>query len=222
MITKSYTAFFKELAANNHKDWFQENKKRYEEDVKKPFTALVENLLSELSKKDGRISQIKASQTLFRINRDIRFSKDKTPYNTVMKASISAGGKKSEMPGFYLGIDAESVHLGGGLYNIATPNLKKIRSFLLQHCEEFSAIAESASFKNKLGSIKGEQAKRIDKEFMATAGDCPYLFNKQFYAMANIDINDFLKLDNNAQTGIILEYFDEIEPVNQFLEKAMS
>jgi len=222
MITAEYTTYFKNLAANNHKEWFQGNKKQYEQHVKKPFTQLVESLLEKLSEKDNRIANIKASQTLFRINRDIRFSKDKTPYNIIMKASISAGGKKSEMPGFYLGIDAERVHLGGGLYNLPTANLKKIRSYLLQHCDELNSIAESKSFKETLGEIKGEKAKRIDKEFSEATDRCPYLFHKQFYAMGDIDMNHFLSLDEKGQCDLILQYFDEIAPMNQFLEKALA
>jgi uncharacterized protein (TIGR02453 family) len=94
-FTADYLAFFKELAANNHKEWFDANRKRYETSVKEPFKAFTQHLIDELAKKEPAFKELKASDCIFRINRDIRFSKDKTPYKTQCSAVISPNGKKS-------------------------------------------------------------------------------------------------------------------------------
>jgi uncharacterized protein (TIGR02453 family) len=87
--------FFKELAANNHKDWFDSNRKRYEESVKKPFSNFVSQFICELAAIDSEFNELTASECVFRINRDIRFSKDKTPYKSTCSAVVAPGGKHS-------------------------------------------------------------------------------------------------------------------------------
>lgn len=93
-FTKDFLDFFKELSANNHKDWFHENKKRYESSVKKPFAAFLNDFFEEIRKHDTEF-KVEAKDCIARINRDIRFAKDKTPYNTHYTAFASRGGKKT-------------------------------------------------------------------------------------------------------------------------------
>ena len=105
-FTEDFINFFKELAANNHKEWFHENKKRYESSVKKPFTVFVGKMIEEIQKVDADL-MIEPKDCILRINRDIRFSKDKTPYNLHYTAFISRGGKKDKsIPGFFYSIFA--------------------------------------------------------------------------------------------------------------------
>ena len=92
-FTQDFLDFFKELAANNHKDWFHANKKRYEASVKDPFKLFVQDMIDKAAKVDGRFAG-EAKNAIFRINRDIRFSKDKSPYKLQMGAVISPGGKR--------------------------------------------------------------------------------------------------------------------------------
>ena len=94
-FTKDFIGFFSDLENNNNRDWFHENKKRYETSVKGPFESLVSALISELSKVYPEMT-ITPKDAIFRINRDIRFSKDKSPYKTHMAALISPGGKKDK------------------------------------------------------------------------------------------------------------------------------
>ena len=95
-----------------NKEWFHANKKRYENDVKEPFLELLSELLPILHEWDNRILTDE-KKAMFRINRDVRFSKDKTPYHTILKAGFSPNGKKSMLPGYYLGISQDSVHVWG-------------------------------------------------------------------------------------------------------------
>lgn len=218
IITSEYSSFFSELAENNHKEWFHANKKRYEEHVKAPFLGLLEEILKELMDLSPEISP-NPKDALFRINKDIRFSKDKTPYNTLMKAGFAPGGKKSLLPGYYLGISATSIHVGGGLYNLKSPELKKIRSYIGQNIDEFIEVSTEKNLVRQLGGIKGEKAKRLDKEHQAIQSKTPLIANKQFFAMAEMPLEDFLNQENLSDR--LMKYFRTIHPLNNFLTDAM-
>ncbi|MEM9833898.1 MAG: DUF2461 domain-containing protein [Bacteroidota bacterium] len=218
MITEKYTTFFSVLEENNNKEWFHEHKSAYEADVKKPFLELLEELIPEVEKLEPAISP-NPKDALFRINRDIRFAKDKSPYRTLMKAGFSPGGKKSELPGFYLGISADKIHVGGGLFNIQSPQLKIIRRLITEKTDEFLAIINFPSFKNIFGELQGERAKRLDLAFQDTLNETPYVANKQFYVMQQMDLQPFLNSDNLRE--VVIQYFKEVNPLNRFLKKAL-
>ncbi|PRX56972.1 DUF2461 domain-containing protein [Flagellimonas meridianipacifica] len=219
MITEAYSSFFKELAQNNHKEWFHANKKRYEKDVKTPFLNLLDAVLPTLKDWESKIDE-DSKKALFRINRDIRFSKDKSPYNTIMKAGFSPGGKKSELPGFYLGIDAENIHVGGGLFMISTPELKHLRYHIAENAEALLSIVEQTDFVQNFGKLKGEKAKRLDKELMPVSKKTDLIFNKQFYAMAEFPLAPFY--DSESLVDEVLNHFEAIRPLNTYLNKALA
>lgn len=217
MITKNYVTFFNGLEKNNNKDWFHANKSAYENDVKKPFLALLDQLIPEIKQLEPEISH-NPKDALFRINRDIRFSKDKTPYNTLLKAGFSAGGKKSVLPGFYLGISAEKIHIGGGVFNLKGEDLKNIRTLIADDTEEFVKIVNDPTFLSNFTALKGEQAKRLDKTYQPVLEKTPYIANKQFYAMREISLTDYL--NSNQLPEVIMDSFKTIHPLNQFLKVA--
>mgnify|MGYP001804188096 FL=1 len=136
MIPKAYSTFFKELKQNNHKEWFHANRIRYENDVKIPFLNLLNAVIPKLMEWERKIDG-DVKKALFRIHRDIRFAKDKSPYHTIMKAGFSPNGKKSKLPGYYLGIDAESVHVGGDLFGVGTSELRKLRYAIAENPDTF-------------------------------------------------------------------------------------
>ena len=217
MITKAYTDFFTELNANNNKEWFHANKKRYENDVKAPFLKLLSELLATLHKWDDRILDDE-KKALFRINRDVRFSKDKTPYHTILKAGFSPNGKKSMLPGYYLGISADTIHVGGGMFNVKPPELNAVRSLIADKSKDFLKIVHTKEFKGVLGGLKGEVSKRIDKKHMAIAEKTDLIYNKQFYAMSEMPL---IKYYNSANLKTeILKHFEAIKPLNEFLNGA--
>ncbi len=217
MITKAYTDFFNELNHNNTREWFHDNKKRYEIDVKQPFLNLLSELIPELRECDSRILQDE-KKAIFRINRDVRFSKDKTPYHTMLKAGFSPNGKKSMLPGYYLGISADRIHVGGGLFMIKPPELKLVRAHIADNVESFLEIINSKNFKNKLKELKGETAKRIDKSFETISDKTKHIYNKQFYAMTELPISEYY--DSLKLVTVIKEHFEAIKPLNKFLNDA--
>ena len=126
-FTADYLDFFKELAANNHKDWFDANRKRYEKSVKDPFKAFVQEMIDRVRAEDSSV-QIEPKDAIFRVNRDIRFSKDKTPYKTQMSAIVSPGGKKDKTtPGIYMELGPENLKIYGGAHMLDKEQLLAIR-----------------------------------------------------------------------------------------------
>ncbi len=107
-----FIQFFKDLAPNNNKDWFDENRKRYETIVREPFKSFVDHMISELHKVNPKFTDLTNKDCIFRINRDIRFSKDKTPYKMNVSALVAVGGKKNYMgEGVYFELGPEHVRV---------------------------------------------------------------------------------------------------------------
>jgi uncharacterized protein (TIGR02453 family) len=217
MIDQNYISFFERLEKNNHKEWFDDHRKDYENYVRKPFIELIEALIPALLEIEPDL-HTDAKKTLFRINRDIRFSKDKTPYNSLMKASLSSEGKKSEVPGFYVGIGADYVHVGGGLYQLSKDRLSQVRDLIVSNKQEFISIINDPEFKNCFGGLQGERNKRLDKKYSDLEDELHYLANKQFYAMAKFNTSKFVKEKN--QVAALMKYFRAIQPLHSFLNRA--
>lgn len=211
--------FFIELAANNHKDWFDENRKRYEKSVKKPFENFVNALILEIQKDDDSI-QITAKDAIFRINRDIRFSKDKTPYKMDRTAAISPKGRKDHSdPGFYVSLGPEKLMIGGGAYFLPPETLLKVRTYIKDNPKEFESALNDKKFKSTYGSLKGDENKRLpNKELMAAAQEQPLLMRKQFYYMAESDSE--LIISDQLMDHCLKQYEDG-KKMKHFLRTAM-
>ena len=113
---QSFNDFWAELALNNEKSWFDANRGRYLEQVKKPWEKLVMDLIEDVRGWE-EISEMPVAKFVSRINRDIRFSKDKTPYNTHFWALLADGGRKAMKSGYYLRIGIDGLSLGGGMFH---------------------------------------------------------------------------------------------------------
>lgn len=192
---KDYFDFFKELAANNNRDWFQEHKKRYENSVKKPFEVFVADLISEVGKLDKKVA-IQPKDAIFRINRDIRFSKDKTPYKLNRSAIVSPIGKKDKAnPGLYIEVSPEHVRVYGGVYMPDKTQLYNIRETIAQNPKKLEKLSSDKKFKDIFGEIRGEKNKIIPKEFKEIGEKSDIIYNKQFYWFTQWDPKEALKDD---------------------------
>lgn len=217
-FTDDFCGYFKDLAKHNNRDWFQENKKRYETSVKAPFEAFVTEMLARISAADPRV-QITAKDAILRINRDIRFSKDKTPYNLHRTAFLSAGGRKNkEIPGFFLRLSPETVGVMAGTYQPNKESLQKIRYFITKNYHQVSNIIDNKGFIDKYGSIKGEQNKRLPKEFQSAVTAYPLVANKQFYLMAELS-PDWITREDFVDH--LMTYYHAARPFNDFFQNAM-
>ena len=183
---KGFVDFFKGLAANNHRDWFNDNRKLYEKEVKKPFYHFLGDLITEISKSEPRVKDLQIKNAVFRINRDIRFSKDKTPYNLYVSAVVSPEGRKNmQYPGLYLHFNIDESHLGGGAYMPDKDNLQKIREYIIAHPQKVKNALKEKRFKHTYGDlVDGEKNKILPKELKEHGEAHPLIFNKQYYYMA--------------------------------------
>lgn len=218
IFTPDFIQFFKELARNNERDWFHANKKRYQQSVKVPFETLVNQLIISIREYDPEV-QITAKDAILRINRDIRFSGDKSPYNTYVTAFISRTGRKDKsMPGFFIRLSPEMVGIMVGCYGPDKHQLEKIRASILGNPSSWSDAIQSKNFTDHFQEVRGDQHKRLPAPFKDQLDQYPILANKQFYAMAKLPPELLLEEDMTDQ---LMSYWHAARPFNQFLLKAL-
>jgi len=180
-FTNDLIKFLKDLKKNNNREWFNENKKRYLASAKEPFEVFIGDLIEAMSPHYDNIS-ITPKEAIFRIYRDVRFSKDKSPYKVQVSAVVNPGGRKSmTMPGIYTEITPTHMRVYSGMYMLDSKQLKNLRSHITHHLEEFQALITNKEFVKTFGEIRGEKNKVIPKEFKEDAEAQPLLYNKQFY-----------------------------------------
>ena len=183
-FTSDFNQFFKDLAKNNNKEWFDANRKRYEAGVKKPFEAFVTEAIKRIGKHDKSVS-IEAKEAIFRINKDIRFSKDKTPYKLEASAIISPAGRKDHnTPGIYFAFGPENVKFYGGCYSPEKEQILAIREAIMKDGKGFRKVIDAKTFTTLFGTVQGEANKVLPPEFKAAAVKEPLIANKQFYVGA--------------------------------------
>ncbi len=218
MLTQQSLDFLKDLSQNNNREWYHDHKKRYEKELKKPFEKLVASIISEVQKVDSEID-VPAKKAIFRIYRDTRFSKDKTPYKTHVSAIIAPGGTKNkEYPGFYLHVEPGMLMMGGGAYFLETQTLHQVREFITRNTDRFHALVTDSTFVAKYENVRGEQNKRLPKELTEVADKQPLLYNKQFYYMAELPPEHVLREDF---LEYLMEYYLAAKPMKDFLKEAL-
>lgn len=218
-FTKEYFKFFSELEKNNNKVWFDAHRDTYETSVKVPFRKFTEHIIKELSKTDKTILQ-DASKCIFRINKDIRFSKDKSPYKLNLAAVFGKNGKNDDHnPSFYVHIGHKEIFIGGGLYMISKDDLTKIRQEIYYNPKEFEAVLKHKDFKKYYGKIEGEKNKVLPEDYRDFVKEQPYIANKQFYTGAVLTQADVLAKDFDKT---VLAHFKAVLPLNNFINKALA
>lgn len=216
---EGFGRFFKELADNNNKEWFHAHRPTYENKVRKPFLSLLEELIFLVRKDDPQVD-ISPSNAMFRINRDIRFSKDKTPYKTHVAAAIQRGSRKApNMAGFYIHLAPNSVWVGGGSHSLDKDGLYQVRKHITQNLSRFDQLIKVEDFVDKFGAVKGDRNKRLPKEFDQALEQQPLVTNKHFFYMA--ELSPKVMFDDNLP-DLIMDYFRAGHPFNDFLQEALA
>lgn len=218
MLQPATISFLKSLSKNNNKPWFDEHRKQYEA-AKKDFEGFIQQVIDTHGKNDQAISSLKAKECMFRINRDVRFSKDKSPYKTNFGASINAGGKKSMRAGYYIHLEPGKSFAGGGLYMPQPADLKKVRQEIDYNLDEFRSIIEGKKFKSIYGGLSSDselKLTRVPQGFDKNSPAADYLTYKSFIAMQAIPDSEFL--DKNI-TRTITKAFVELQPLLNFLNR---
>lgn len=221
MLQPATIKFLKDLKKNNNKPWFDKNRKVYEA-AKADFASFIQKLIDSHSKKDETLAQLKAKDCTFRINRDVRFSKDKSPYKDNMGGYMSRGGKKSPFAGYYFHCQPGRCFMGGGLWMPMPPELNKVRQEIDYNFAEFKKIIGSKKFKSVYKDLSHEAEyilTRVPKGYEPTNPAAAYLKMKSFVALTPLKDTDLTSKDllKKATTA-----FETLQPLIEFINESIN
>jgi uncharacterized protein (TIGR02453 family) len=218
-ISKELLTFLKDLKSNNNKEWFTENKSRYEL-AKAEFETFITELFAQISVFDPSIGHLKAKECIFRIYRDVRFSKDKSPYKTHFGAHISIAPKKSEIhtrSGYYIHIEPGNSMLAGGAYLPQGDWLKTIRQEIDYNGADLVEILQSQDFKTTFGDLEGDKLARMPKGYLDDHPFSELLKMKSFLATHKVADSELLK---SGFTDTASKVFKTLKPLGDFLNRS--
>jgi len=221
MLQTSTLQFLKQLAKNNTKEWFDANRKKYEA-AKADHMQSVQKIIDEFCKTDTTLSTLAAKDCLFRINRDIRFSKDKSPYKINFGAYINANGKKSMNAGYYLHIQPGESFVGGGMYQPDADALKKIRQEIDYNFDAFKNIINNKTF-------KAVYAKGISKDGDVSLSRPPKGYDDDNPAIEFIKLKSVVaiapltdaQITDKKFVSTVVKAFEALHPLVLFLNNAL-
>ncbi|MCF8304002.1 MAG: DUF2461 domain-containing protein [Bacteroidales bacterium] len=210
--------FLDQLEQNNTKEWFNENRQLYE-DARAEFKKLVTELIGRITMFDPELQSLTPKESIFRIHRDIRFSKDKTPYKTNFGAVLGKGGRKSPYAGYYVHIEPGASFLGGGSYHPGKDVLKKIREEIYFNPTEFQSIIHEPDFKKLFGNLMEFDAlKRPPKDYPNDFEHINLLMYRSYIVGHNVP--DRILLEQNP-----IEYAEAVyltmKPFKDFINRAL-
>ncbi|MNL26795.1 hypothetical protein D3C87_1483470 [compost metagenome] len=208
--------FLKALGEHNDKSWMDENRKWYETE-KKTFEAFVSGLIGEISVFDPAIGDLAPKDCIFRLNRDIRFSKDKSPYKTNFGAAMAIGGKKSNKAAYYIHIQPGHSFLGGGMWMPEAPVLKSIRQEIDYGFEDFQKLIQAPAFTKHFKQIDGETLSRPPKGYEESNPAIEYLKHKSFTVGKALSDKEVAHKDFLAHCA---EAFASMKPFIDFLNQS--
>ena len=211
--------FLERLKRNNNRPWFQKHKDEYEELVRFPMQCLIGSLIPRMADIAPEI-ELHPRKSIFRIYRDVRFSKNKSPYKTNIAASFQFRGKKAptELPGLYLGIEPGEIYVGGGLYMPTGEQLKAIRKSMVDHPDGYLAVVENKRFRKELGGIQGEDLQKAPLGFPRDHPMIEHLRHKQFYAGKELGHQACFKA---SFVDTVCQTFADTMPLVRWLAKAI-
>lgn len=219
MIEKATLKFLKDLDANNNRDWFQANKKRFDS-AQDNLTAFTDYLIGEIGKFDDAVATLDPKSCVFRIYRDVRFSKDKSPYKTNLGSYISPGGRKSMQPGYYFHVQPGQSFIAGGKHMPDGPETLKIRNAIANNTDEFLKIVEKKSFKDQFGELRGDRLKSAPKGFDPAHKALEYLKLKEFMGFAELHDDKFVTSAEFSK--FLVKTMKEMYPLVAFLRKTLA
>lgn len=210
--------FLTTLKKNNYKEWFDENRKIYQS-LRVNFLELVQSIIEDISEFDENLSGVESKKCVFRINRDIRFSKDKTPYKSNFGALMGDKGRKSKGTSYYIHIEPGNSFIGGGVYMPSPDRLAAIRQEIDYNAVDLKKIINTKEFNDTFGEIKGEALKTTPKGYSKDHTDIELLRLKSFYVIKYFD--DKLLKSNDFYKELISTY-KKVKKFNKFLNHALS
>lgn len=220
MVPLLLLQFLKDLRENNNREWFHDHKEYYEE-YKTAYALLIQEFLDAMVPHDASLRHLEVKDCSFRIARDIRFSKDKTPYKTHAGIWLSGGPKKVNMPGYYVHLEPGKSFLGGGLWWPESHDLKKIRKEVAYFHEDLEEILNEDAFRKEFGTLErtATNALKISpKEYDKDHPAISHLQLKSFTAGQSVD--DSLLRDTDFVEKVAAKLL-LLKPLNAFLTRGL-
>lgn len=217
MLAKETVDFLKKLEKNNNREWFMANKKKFD-DANDNIIALTDFLIGRIGKFDPEAAGVDPKSCVFRIYRDVRFSKDKSPYKTNLGAFIAPGGRKTMSPGYYFHIQPAMFFSAAGKHMPDSSELLKIRTAIASNPKEFLKIVEGKKFAERFGPFHGERLSRPPKGFPADHETIEYLKLKSFTVGEEFKEKEALSAD---YPKMLAESFKASYPLIVYLRNAL-
>lgn len=216
---KTILDYLENLQENNNREWYHAHKAERKE-AEEAFERLLEDLIIEISKFDDTIPLLDPHHLTFKMVRDTRFSRDKSPYLPAFRAHIAIQGKLPVPVGYYLVIKPNhETMIGGGLFaDMFQDATDRIRRYLLKHGEEFQAILDDPTF-SAYFHLQGTKLKRVPREYDKDHPYGEYLSYKSWYIEAKLDTDE--ALDDLKFLHTTAERCELIKPFNDFLNTAL-
>lgn len=208
--------FLRDLEANNTREWFADNRARYDE-AREAFETFTADFIAAVAAIDSRVKSVSPKECIYRINRDTRFSKDKSPYKNHMCCHVTQGGRKSRMPAYYFSVEPNGSFYGGGYYCFEPDELAKVRREICNFPEDLIAALENDAFRNRL-YLWDNKLKKFPKGFEVGFEGDEYLKYKSITPMVNYSDADCLSATFAER---LTEDIRLTLPVNDFLYRAI-
>jgi uncharacterized protein (TIGR02453 family) len=220
MITKEALQFLADLIANNNTEWMHANKKRYE-DYKKDYHAYIASILAEMKLLDPTLEPLEVKNCTFRINRDIRFSKDKSPYKTNMGVWFTQNKNRKNSPGYYIHFEKGMSFIAGGVWCPEPNELKLIRKEIEFFHDDLEEIVSDKTFKKEFKELTRDEnntLKKAPKDFDPNHPAIEFLKLKSYTASQKIDDKMFIEADFSKK---IAQKLIALKQMNDFLRRAL-
>jgi uncharacterized protein (TIGR02453 family) len=216
-IEKTTMDFLSKLARNNNRAWFQKNRELYEQS-RENVLAATHILIGEIAKFDPSVIGVDEKDCLFRIYRDARFSRDKSPYKTNFGAFIKSGGRSSPGAGYYFHVEPGASITAGGIYMPPAPELLKIRTAIAKHTAEFETIVGDRKFIRRFGGLAEERLKTAPKGFPKDHPAIEHLKWKHYIVVRSYADTSVL---STRHLGNCIEDYMIAAPLNEFINRAI-
>ncbi|MCV2484118.1 DUF2461 domain-containing protein [Flavobacterium sp. SH_e] len=220
MLTKESLQFLDDLRKNNNREWFQENKKRYEV-FKKDYHQLVNDFLDAMKPLDSSLELLEVKNCTFRINRDIRFSKDKSPYKAHLGIWMSGGTKGLNRAGYYVHIEKGASFIAGGFYSPEAEDLKKVRKEIAFFYDDLQEILNDKNFKKEFGSLdvnENNSLKSMPRGYEKDHPAIEFLKLKSFTATQVYNVSEVMEKDFVKKMS---QKLIALKPLNEFINRAL-
>jgi len=218
MIPSVVIDFLKEQSGNNNREWFADNRAFYDE-ARSAFEEVTARLIDSIAETDKQIAGLHPKECIFRIYRDVRFSKDKTPYKNHFDAFIAKkGGRKSQHAGYYIHVMPGKSLMGGGVYAPIPQVLNSIRREIYNFPDEFKAIIHNPEFNMLFGELFDDKLKNTPKGFPKEFGDAELLRYKSYIVAHPLTDSELQSRAMNEKFRILIKI---LYPLNMYINRAI-